>query len=92
MFNRIASLFALVAALLPVQAAAQGIDETINTIFADYTGWYVALIFADLPGTNFSWMPRSWPWWSMRAAAGTWRGMRSSVPTTKRVPAWSSTG
>ena len=33
MFNRIASLFALVAALLPVQAAAQGIDETINTIF-----------------------------------------------------------
>ncbi|EAU45447.1 alanine/glycine:cation symporter family protein, partial [Salipiger bermudensis] len=56
MFNRIASLFALVAALLPVQAAAQGIDETINTIFADYTGWYVALIFADLPGTNFSWI------------------------------------
>ncbi|MBY6003996.1 alanine:cation symporter family protein [Salipiger bermudensis] len=56
MFNRIASLFALLAAVLPVQAAAQGIDETINTIFSDYTGWYVSLIFADLPGTNFSWI------------------------------------
>ncbi len=37
-------------------AAAQGVDETINQIFADYTGWYVSLIFADLPGTNFSWI------------------------------------
>ena len=37
-------------------AAAQSIDETINRIFADYTGWYVGLIFADLPGTNFSWI------------------------------------
>ena len=37
-------------------AAAQGIDETINNIFADYTGWYVGLIFANLPGTNFSWI------------------------------------
>ncbi|WP_339949007.1 alanine/glycine:cation symporter family protein [uncultured Albimonas sp.] len=44
----------LVAAAGP--AAAQSLDETINTIFADYTGWYVALIFADLPGTNFSWI------------------------------------
>ena len=35
-------------------AAAQSIDETINRIFADYTGWYVGLIFGDLPGTPFS--------------------------------------
>ena len=39
-----------------VARRAQGIDETINSIFADYTGWYVGLIFADLPGTNFSWI------------------------------------
>jgi len=44
------------ATLFGSPLAAQGIDETINTIFADYTGWYVSLIFADLPGTNFSWI------------------------------------
>jgi AGCS family alanine or glycine:cation symporter len=44
---------------LPSMAAAQeavGMDQRINDIFADYTGWYVSLIFADLPGTNFSWI------------------------------------
>ncbi|WP_092063256.1 alanine/glycine:cation symporter family protein [Poseidonocella pacifica] len=45
---------ALALGALPAQA--QGIDETINRVFADYTGWYVGLIFADLPGTNFSWI------------------------------------
>ena len=40
----------------PFPALAQGIDETINQIFADYTGWYVSFIFAPLPGTNFSWI------------------------------------
>ncbi|NUH66405.1 alanine:cation symporter family protein [Sulfitobacter sp. S0837] len=47
------------ASLLPTLAAAQeavGIDERINQIFADYTGWYVSFIFAPLPGTNFSWI------------------------------------
>ncbi|WP_411976047.1 alanine/glycine:cation symporter family protein [Sulfitobacter faviae] len=47
------------ASLLPGLAAAQeaaGIDERINQIFADYTGWYVSFIFAPLPGTNFSWI------------------------------------
>ncbi|SHJ01170.1 alanine or glycine:cation symporter, AGCS family [Palleronia salina] len=47
---------AVLATLFGSPLAAQGIDETINTIFADYTGWYVSLIFADLPGTNFSWI------------------------------------
>ncbi len=42
--------------LSALPAAAQGIDETINQMFADYTGWYVSLIFAPLPGTNFSWI------------------------------------
>ncbi|MBY6154988.1 alanine:cation symporter family protein [Vannielia litorea] len=42
--------------LAPFPALAQGIDETINRIFADYTGWYVSFIFAPLPGTTFSWI------------------------------------
>lgn len=55
-------LLALALTLVPGLALAQeaagsgGLDETINEIFATYTGWYVALIFADLPGTNFSWI------------------------------------
>ena len=64
---RLFSLFALAAMLLPHRAAAQGIDETINTLFADYTGWYVSLIFADLPGTNFSWIAL---WLVVRPAPG----------------------
>ncbi|NKX41790.1 alanine:cation symporter family protein [Rhodobacteraceae bacterium R_SAG2] len=50
---------AVFASLLPGLAAAQeaaGIDQRINQIFADYTGWYVSFIFAPLPGTNFSWI------------------------------------
>ena len=52
-------LGAAMASGLPAIASAQdavGIDQRINDIFADYTGWYVSLIFADLPGTNFSWI------------------------------------
>ncbi|QPM91520.1 alanine/glycine:cation symporter family protein [Pseudooceanicola algae] len=49
----VAAVFAALAAL---PASAQSIDETINRVFADYTGWYVGFIFADLPGTNFSWI------------------------------------
>ena len=50
---------AIFASLLPTLAAAQeavGVDQRINQIFADYTGWYVSFIFAPLPGTNFSWI------------------------------------
>ncbi|SFH10018.1 MULTISPECIES: alanine/glycine:cation symporter family protein [Sulfitobacter] len=52
-------VMAVFASLLPSLAAAQeavGVDERINQIFADYTGWYVSFIFAPLPGTNFSWI------------------------------------
>ena len=51
-------LLAALAALcaLSAPAAAQSIDEAINRIFADYTGWYVGFIFAPLPGTNSSWI------------------------------------
>lgn len=52
-------MMAVFASLLPSLAAAQeavGVDERINQIFADYTGWYVSFIFAPLPGTDFSWI------------------------------------
>ncbi|AYE85180.1 alanine/glycine:cation symporter family protein [Sulfitobacter sp. D7] len=52
-------VMAVFASLLPTLAAAQeavGVDQRINQIFADYTGWYVSFIFAPLPGTNFSWI------------------------------------
>ncbi|MEO9630367.1 MAG: alanine/glycine:cation symporter family protein [Sulfitobacter sp.] len=52
-------VMAVFASLLPSFAAAQeavGVDQRINQIFADYTGWYVSFIFAPLPGTNFSWI------------------------------------
>lgn len=48
MRTKLALLAALFAALAPMAAQAQeaapGIDQTINQIFADYTGWYVALM------------------------------------------------
>ena len=53
-FRLCAALAAYFAAALP--AAAQGLDQAINQAFADYTGWYVSLIFAPIPGTNFSWI------------------------------------
>ena len=52
-------LGAALASALPAIASAQetaGLDQRINDVFATYTGWYVSLIFADLPGTNFSWI------------------------------------
>lgn len=41
---------------IPQLAAAQGIDETVNTIFANATGWFVNFIFAPIPGTGFAWI------------------------------------
>lgn len=32
------------------------IDETINTIFANSTGWFVGLIFSNFPRTDFPWI------------------------------------
>ncbi|SER51988.1 alanine or glycine:cation symporter, AGCS family [Tranquillimonas rosea] len=55
--------------ILAGPAAAQGIDETINGLFDQYTSWYVALIFADLPGTNFSWIAL---WLVVAALIFTW--------------------
>ncbi|MBY5986745.1 MULTISPECIES: alanine/glycine:cation symporter family protein [Roseovarius] len=50
----LAALFALLALSAP--ALAQSIDETVNEIFANSTGWFVSLIFSDFPGTSFPWI------------------------------------
>ncbi|WP_300019291.1 sodium:alanine symporter family protein [uncultured Roseobacter sp.] len=46
-----------IAAALPAQAQdAMSLDERVNTIFAEFTGPFVSLIFAPLPGTSFPWI------------------------------------
>jgi len=49
----LAACFTFTAAL---SASAQSIDETINSIFASSTGWFVTLIFSNFPGTSFPWI------------------------------------
>ncbi len=44
---------------LPSLAAAQeavSFDQRVNDIFASSTGWFVNLIFMNLPGTSFPWI------------------------------------
>lgn len=53
-FFALAALAVLILSVMPAQA--QSIDETVNQIFADSTGWFVGFIFAPLPGTSFSWI------------------------------------
>ena len=54
------SVLAALAVLLPLplwaQEEAATIDQRVNDIFASSTGWWVSLIFANLPGTNFPWI------------------------------------
>lgn len=47
---------AALAALAAGPAAAQSIDETVNQVFANSTGWFVSLIFSNFPGTSFPWI------------------------------------
>ncbi|MFY9249167.1 MAG: hypothetical protein WAO62_10345, partial [Burkholderiaceae bacterium] len=48
---------ALVALCLSsFSASAQSIDETVNSVFASATGWFVSLIFSPIPGTSFPWI------------------------------------
>ena len=49
----LAAVFTLLAA---VTASAQSLDETINSVFASSTGWFVSLIFSNFPGTSFPWI------------------------------------
>lgn len=50
----VAVLAAFIISAAP--ARAQSIDETVNQLFADSTGWFVNFIFAPIPGTSFSWI------------------------------------
>ena len=45
---------ALMASAAP--ALAQSIDEKVNQVFANSTGWFVNLIFSPFPGTEFPWI------------------------------------
>ena len=49
------TLFAILM-LAAGTAQAASVDETINQIFADATGWFVSLIFSSFPGTDFPWI------------------------------------
>ncbi len=48
------SVSAMLAASAP--AMAQSIDEKVNEIFANSTGWFVSFIFSPFPGTTFPWI------------------------------------
>lgn len=50
----LAAFAALIVSVVPAQA--QSIDETVNQIFADSTGWFVSFIFAPIPGTSIAWI------------------------------------
>jgi AGCS family alanine or glycine:cation symporter len=50
----LAAFAALIVSVVPAQA--QSIDETVNQIFADSTGWFVNFIFAPIPGTSIAWI------------------------------------
>jgi len=51
-----AAVAAAMTALAARPAFAQSIDEQINAVFADSTGWFVSFIFSPFPGTSFPWI------------------------------------
>ena len=53
-FAAVAAFAALILSVITAQA--QSVDETVNRIFADSTGWFVSFIFASIPGTSISWI------------------------------------
>ena len=52
----IAIVSAMGLALMSGSAMAQTIDETVNQMFANSTGWFVNFIFSPFPGTSFPWI------------------------------------
>ena len=63
--KRFTQTAALAAALTVVATAAlaqttdegaKTIDQTVNQLFADSTGWFVSFIFSPFPGTSFPWI------------------------------------
>ena len=55
-FAKAACLAAPLAALTAAPALAQSIDEQVNAMFANSTGWFVNFIFSPFPGTSFPWI------------------------------------
>ncbi|WP_420396638.1 alanine/glycine:cation symporter family protein [Nioella sp.] len=52
-----AAAFAATASLAAsAPAMAQSIDQQVNEIFANSTGWFVNFIFSPFPGTSFPWI------------------------------------
>jgi AGCS family alanine or glycine:cation symporter len=51
-----AALAATALGMASSPAAAQSIDEKVNQVFADSTGWFVSFIFSPFPGTSFPWI------------------------------------
>ena len=58
MFNKTtyAAFAAAGLALTSTPAMALTLDEKVNQIFANSTGWFVNLIFSPFPGTAFPWI------------------------------------
>jgi AGCS family alanine or glycine:cation symporter len=54
--NFIAGVGAFGLMLLSGQALASSVDETVNQLFGDATGWFVSFIFSPFPGTSFPWI------------------------------------
>lgn len=55
--NRALLAAAALGAALPAHAQeAMSLDEKVNSVFAQFTGPFVSLIFAPLPGTSFPWI------------------------------------
>ena len=54
--QKTAAVAALALAASTLPAAAQTIDERVNEIFANSTGWFVSFIFSPFPGTSFPWI------------------------------------
>ena len=53
---RTAALAALAMVASTAPAFSQSIDERVNEIFANSTGWFVSFIFSPFPGTTFPWI------------------------------------
>ncbi|WP_442970502.1 alanine/glycine:cation symporter family protein [Roseovarius sp. D22-M7] len=46
----------IAASAARAQEQAMSLDDKVNQIFADSTGWFVSLIFSNFPGTAFPWI------------------------------------
>jgi len=56
----VAALAAVGAVMAAAPAVAQdqvmSLDDKVNEVFANSTGWFVSLIFSNFPGTTFPWI------------------------------------